>query len=214
MNQDALISFVLDKSGSMNAVTKATIDGFNAFIADQRQAPGNAYLSLTLFDTNFDVRYVGADLDTVPPLGTPDNPYVPSGMTALFDAVGTTIKGTEKWLANRSFDGKIVVVVLTDGQENSSHEWHVSHPVRPGDDRDLGGLIEWKQKEGWEFVFLGSGGSAWLEQTFGHVVAADSFSGFAHDSASSVATYAGVSSNLRSSRLTGERFVAPKDSTS
>ena len=212
MNQDALISFVLDKSSSMLSVVKPTVDGFNAFIADQRTAPGKAFLSLTLFDTTFDVRYVGADLDTVPPLGSPDNLYLPSGMTALFDAVGTTIKGTEKWLANRNFEGKVVVVILTDGQENSSREWHVNNPIVDGDDRDLGGLIKWKQEEGWEFVFLGSGGSSWLERTFGHVADAHSFAGFAHDGAATASAYAGVSSNLRSSRSTGTRFVAPKSS--
>lgn len=208
MNTDVLINFILDKSASMGVVTDGTIQGFNAFMEEQRKLPG-ARLSLTLFDTNFEVRHVAVPLDGVPALNR--STYIPSGNTALLDAVGTTIKGTEQWLiAHPGFSGKVVVAVLTDGEENSSHQWHVNHPPIPGDDKDLGGLIEWKQKEGWEFVFLGSGGSAWLEQTFGHVVAADRFYGYRHDAMATADTYSGVSRSLASSRSTGSSFKPPK----
>ena len=58
---DILINFVLDKSGSMGSLQGPTIEGVNAFIAGQRQGQGRALMSLTLFDTSFDVRFVRVD---------------------------------------------------------------------------------------------------------------------------------------------------------
>lgn len=211
-NNDVLINFVLDRSGSMASVVPGTIEGWNAFIDEQRNQPGKALLSLTLFDTEFETRYVAAPLATVPKMDRlGENRYDTRGGTALFDAVGTTIKGTEAWLANHlDFKGKVVCVILTDGEENSSRQWHVNIPMIAGDDKDVAGLIKWKQDEGWDFVFLGSGGSKWLERTFGHVASLDSFAGYDHSNVSNVASYAGVSANLSATRSTGKRFVAPK----
>lgn len=204
MNQDVLINFILDKSGSMASVTDATIEGANSFLKDQAEQPGQAYLSLTLFDTAFDVRHVAKPLAEVKPLD--HSSYRPGGMTALFDAVGTTIKGTEAWLTNHpEFTGQIVVVTLTDGQENSSREWHINNPMIDGDDRDLNGLIQWKQAEGWQFVFLGAGGSSWLEKTFTTVDAA-SFAAYDNNPVSTRDVYAAASSSLSVSRSTGKRF--------
>lgn len=208
MNQDVLICFVLDKSGSMAGVADATIEGANSFLHDQREQPGQALLSLTLFDTRFEVRYVAKPLAEVPPFDKMGaNAYQPGGMTALFDAVGTTIKGTEAWLTKHpEFGGKVVVVTLTDGFENSSHEWHINNPMIPGDARDLNGLIQWKQAEQWQFVFLGAGGSQWLEKTFGAVCDSASFAGYDNTPRATVATYAGVSHSLTATRSTGKRF--------
>lgn len=170
-NPNVLINFVLDGSGSMWSHRDATIEGFNSFIEDQRNQPGEAFLSLTVFDTTFRTPFVGTPLHLVAPLGDGDNPYSPTGGTALLDAVGSTIKGTERWLEqNPGFSGRVVCVVMTDGEENSSRSWHINQPTRDGDSKDVAGLIKYKQAEGWEFVFLGAGGSGWLERAFGHVI--------------------------------------------
>jgi hypothetical protein len=202
MQGDVLIGFVLDKSSSMGMCTESTISGYNEFMKEQRNQPGTALLSLTLFDTSFTVRYTATPLSLTEDLSRGN--YHPHGNTALFDAVGVTIKGIEAWQAkNPDFTGPVKVVILTDGEENSSREWHVNHPVIPGDDKDLGGLIDWKQKEGWEFIFLGSGGASWLEKTFSHVVDRRNFHGYDHDAINTHATYAGVSSSMSYSRLKG-----------
>ncbi len=52
-NRSILINFVLDKSGSMQSVRDATISGFNEFKNDQAREEGNAFFTLTLFDTRF-----------------------------------------------------------------------------------------------------------------------------------------------------------------
>jgi hypothetical protein len=190
-----LINVILDKSGSMHHLQRSTIDGFNSFLWDQQRQPGECRLSLTQFDTSFQIDHIAQDINIVPPLST--YTYMPSGGTALLDAVGTTIKNAEQWIAKNGttvirtmgagqgmfrsapVDWKVLTVVFTDGEENSSHQWHINQPTVSGDDRDIGGLIQWKQNEGWEFQFMGTGGSAWLEKTFKHVIPPDRFYSYA-----------------------------------
>jgi hypothetical protein len=76
----------------------------------------------------------------------------PRGGTALYDAIGKSITMTGNNLRNLSEDqrpGKVLFVVQTDGQENSSVEYNfstVKHLV--GQQQDT---------YSWEFVFLGAG---------------------------------------------------------
>ena len=66
------------------------------------------------------------------------------------DAIGITVRKID---ADRPKVDKIVTVIMTDGEENSSREW--THEA-------VKGLIEQKEKEGnWTFVFLGAGLDAW-----------------------------------------------------
>jgi hypothetical protein len=70
--------------------------------------------------------------------------FDPRGGTPLYDAVGTVL---ERLVGNRMF-----VVVLTDGQENTSREYS----------RDsVKALIEQKEALGWDFIFLGASFDAW-----------------------------------------------------
>jgi hypothetical protein len=212
VSSDVLIAFVLDQTASMSPLVSSTIEGFNDFLAEQRKTPG-ATMTLTLFNSlRMDVRYVVVPLEKVPPLSLDGpNPYRVGGMTPLLDAVGTTIKGIEEWQRNHpDFAGRVLVTVLTDGEENASHEWHINHPMLDGDDKDLLGLIQWKQSEGWEFVFLGAGGSAWLEQTFGAVVGIDRILGYAHSPGGQSVMLGAVSDAVTTTRSTGRPYRVAK----
>jgi uncharacterized protein YegL len=114
-----------------------------------RQAHQVNYLfSLTLFDTQVAYRHVAIPLPEVKKLD--GKSYQPGGMTALNDAIGITVRKVE---ADQPKVDKVVTVIMTDGEENSSREW-TQDAVR--------GLIEQKEKEGsWTFVFLGAGLDAW-----------------------------------------------------
>lgn len=61
---DSHITFVLDSSGSMEAIKDHTIGGFNAFLDDQRQEDGETSVSLLNFDTRIETVYHGEPLDT------------------------------------------------------------------------------------------------------------------------------------------------------
>lgn len=211
MEQDVIIGAVIDQSGSMMDVVPGTVAGFNHFVNEQKELAvgGEAFLSLTLFSSGFDVRYVAEPIENIPEMTASfgPNPYSPNGSTALLDAVAATIKGIELWVHKRDFKGRVQIMILTDGQENASREWHIRQPRVEGDDRDLLGLIEWKQKEGWEFVFLGAGGTEWLERTFGSVIVdTDHVFAYANDNASNTAAYAAASASVVGTRVLGSNF--------
>ena len=147
--QDVLVNVILDKSGSMASKTNDVIEGFNAYIAGLGKEDQVNYLfSLTLFDTQVVYRHVAIPLPDVKKLDS--RSYQPGGNTALNDAIGITVRKVE---ADQPKVDKVVTVIMTDGEENSSREW-THDGVR--------GLIEQKEKEGsWTFVFLGAGLDAW-----------------------------------------------------
>ena len=142
---DVNVIAILDMSGSMAGREIETRGGFNAFVAsaqeDQRDAGGKITLSLTCFDTAFEQVYPPTPVVRVKPIGPKE--YTPRGMTALHDAIGLTLSPLRF-----PKDEKVMVIITTDGMENSSHEWS-SEKVKK--------LIEEKERLGWEFLFLGVG---------------------------------------------------------
>lgn len=207
VNQDVLICFVLDQSGSMLSVVDATCEGFNQFKTEQKAQEGETLMTLTLFNTMLDMRFTAESLAVIPDLGLTHNKYRPGGGTALFDAVGDSIKRTERWVAAHNWTGRVMVVILTDGQENSSTSWHIRNPRVDGDSRDVAGLIDWKQNEDWNFVFMGAGGTEWLEKTF-FTLPRDVFYGYDGDAASTRKTYATMSAATTQSRYTGQSLAS------
>jgi uncharacterized protein YegL len=147
--QDVLVNVILDKSGSMAGKTNDVIEGFNAYVAGLGKEDQVNYLfSLTLFDTQVAYRHVAIPLAEVQKLDSKS--YQPGGNTALNDAIGITVRKVD---ADQPKVDKVVTVIMTDGEENSSREW--THDA-------VKGLIEQKEKEGtWTFVFLGAGLDAW-----------------------------------------------------
>ena len=192
---DVAIGFCLDQSGSMESQVKEAVAGFNAFKEEQAAQPGSAYLTLILFDTTEVVRFSGGNLKLVPDLGRGVNPYTPSGGTALYDAVDTTITQMETWLAGvQPFYGQVVVAIFTDGGENSSKRVTIDH---------LNQRISEKKEQGWEFVFMGSGGASWTEgKTF--AAAGVTTLNYAGTPQSTEQAYAVLSTSLKQSRVTGQ----------
>lgn len=145
-----LVGVVLDRSGSMSSVLKDTIGGFNSFVEDQRENNQDQVYVITQFDTEYEVRQDGVELDDVEVLTTKN--YVPRGATALLDAMGQTIASMDAVLANDKTIKQALLVVLTDGDENSSKEFTREQVFA---------LIAEREKQGnWEFAFLGAGQDA------------------------------------------------------
>ena len=83
------IAVVLDRSGSMAPIAPDAIGGYNAFVEAQRALPGDARLSLVLFDHEYALALDAAPIAHAQPLT--NGTYVPRGTTALLDAIGRTI---------------------------------------------------------------------------------------------------------------------------
>ena len=150
---ETLVNFILDKSGSMESVRSATISGFNEYI-NALKKDGNKYsFSLTLFDTEITTPYLNEDLKSVKELNVES--YSPNGCTALYDAVCSTIKKIEEKKGQ-----KVVNIIMTDGEENSSKEYS---------EVQMKSLIEERTKKGnWTFVYLGANQDSYVKaQKFG-----------------------------------------------
>lgn len=149
------IAFILDRSGSMRAMTNAAISGFNEFLKAQQAtvdddgAPLPATFTLILFDHEYLAVHNRQDIQIAQPLNL--DTYVPRGNTALLDAIGRTIDYIGNVLAATPEDArpaKVIIAILTDGEENSSQNfsmadinWRISHQT---------------EKYQWEFMFLGA----------------------------------------------------------
>lgn len=148
------VIFVLDRSGSMGSCRDGTIEGFNSFLSEQEGMAGEVRISLYQFDDEYESVFEHELLENAPLL-THDT-FVPRGMTALHDAVGKTITNIKTRISNmREEDrpSRVIFVIVTDGDENSSTEFNQ-------DTVKL--LIEEGTKEGWTFTYIGANQDAVL----------------------------------------------------
>lgn len=145
----ALVYLVLDKSGSMAPIQRDTIAGVNVFIGQTAEADADAKFSLLTFDTGINKVHSGVPVTDVPMLD--GRSYRPGGGTALLDAVGHAIKSVDEM---EEKPAKIVIVTMTDGQENGSHEY-----TRAA----IKALISAREADGWQFLFLGANVDAFDE---------------------------------------------------
>lgn len=131
------IIFILDRSGSMQSCAKDAVGGFNTFLKEHQKEPKGKRLTLLQFDHKLIYTYTSKKIKKCTPLVNGET-YQPRGSTSLLDAIGTGI--------NRLKDSKkAIVIIYTDGQENTSWEWS------PDGVKDL---IKQVVKKGWQVDFL------------------------------------------------------------
>lgn len=135
------IIFINDRSGSMASINASAVKGFNDFLDEQRGVPGEARVTTVMFDDRYEVLYQAKPLAQVPYLDT----LGPRGNTAMRDAIGRTIEEQGRRISAENWADKIIVVVITDGQDNASCRWSAAR---------LKSTIEEMQGAGWAFVFL------------------------------------------------------------
>ena len=141
--------FILDRSGSMSGLESDTIGGYNAMLRKQAEADGEVVLTTVLFDDAFELLHDRINLKAIMPMT--DRDYFVRGSTALLDAVGKSIQkivNVQKGTLEDERPEKTIFVITTDGLENASREYSYEK-IRT--------LIEHqREKEGWEFIFLGA----------------------------------------------------------
>ncbi len=156
-NESVVISMLLDESGSMGHLWDATITGFNEYVDAMRKslAAQDVHFSAIKFDSPAGVTklQVGAPIKDAIRLSREN--YKPNGGTPLLDAVARTIQATDE-VAGKNKASKIIVVIQTDGEENSSKDFKLEQVKQ---------MVEERQGKGWEFVFIGAGINAFLAGT-------------------------------------------------
>jgi hypothetical protein len=141
------IAYILDRSGSMQPMQEPAVAAFNDFIKTQLDVPGDARLTLIQFDDAYEVPVTAKPIQDVPQLTAAT--YTPRGSTALLDAIGRTIKETDRRISalpDADKPGKVILAIFTDGEENASQEYTIKH---------ISDLIRlYRDQKGWEFLFL------------------------------------------------------------
>ncbi len=142
---------VVDRSGSMSALEEDVRGGFNSFLDDAAKMEESSHVRVTavLFDDRYEVL-----ASAVPPAEVPrltDQNYTARGMTALLDAIGRTINDFEASTKVHHGD-KVMLVVQTDGAENSSREFTSGQIMS---------MLREREGRGWTTVYNGAGPQAW-----------------------------------------------------
>lgn len=173
------IVFVIDGSGSMANKATDVRGGFNTYIEELKKDKDAAEytISATVFNTGVFPLFTQRPLGEVPPLH--EGNYMPGGGTALYDAIADTVDGIKDVRINFCSDcGKkrgqeakfcatcghelkngessiFTVIIMTDGEENSSQRFRKHHIVNK---------IQGKEKLGnWTFVYMGANQDAMVE---------------------------------------------------
>ena len=144
-NNYTAMLLVVDRSGSMASIRAEMEESLQALLAEQAKEPGLTTVDLATFDTAYELNHRMAD---------PANVKVeihPRGGTALWDTLRFCVEGFSKELADlpeHAKPGKVIMVVATDGEENSSVTTNLATVKE---------MIQSKQDhEQWEMVFLGA----------------------------------------------------------
>jgi len=143
-NYTALL-FIIDRSGSMAMIKEDMEGGINGVLEEQKKLPGEVTVDVAYFDNvvNYDERFLSLDSTKIE--------IKPRGMTALHDAIvssTTTFGDALSQLPEEDRPGTVLVIIVTDGQENASRE------ARLSDVKDI--ITQQQDVYGWEFLFLGA----------------------------------------------------------
>lgn len=136
MNRKHII-LLLDESGSMESQKANVIRGVNETIRMQRELQVDP-VNLSIVKFNSTVSKVRSDsLWNVRPFTLFD--YQPNGQTALYDAIGSTI-------GRYSDEIGTIMVIITDGQENSSREFTKQQMINL--------INKQRNTKNWNFIYL------------------------------------------------------------
>lgn len=140
---------LLDRTGSMSSIWDEALTSVNAYAVDLgKETPEDAGLKTSITLAVFD-HQGGLQFDVLRNHVTPgqwrdvtSGEASPRGMTPLYDAIGRTVALVEKDNPN-----KAVIVIMTDGEENSSTEFSQGAAKA---------ALDRARARGWEVVFLGA----------------------------------------------------------
>lgn len=139
------VNVVIDESGSMAHRRASVISGVNEYVNDLKDKNDDINYVLNVIKFNTFSSFAVENLP-ISKFETFSN-YSPNGGTALYDAVGDAIVGTDKLNATNA-----IFIIMTDGEENSSKRF---------DSSKVKSMIEDRQSKGWAFTYLGADSNTW-----------------------------------------------------
>jgi len=144
---------IIDKSSSMSRVRMDAINGFNTFLRSQKKLKDKATMNVVLFSDWNKIQYLYEDqiLEVSKIDELTEETYAPYGSTALHDAMVQSmskLKLKVNDMKPSKRPDKILVVIITDGEENDSREY----PKTKID--EVKKLVLKRKEENWQFIFM------------------------------------------------------------
>jgi uncharacterized protein YegL len=190
----ALIYFLLDTSGSMQTKWTETLQALEAYVKEQQKLDDPAAFVFAQFDSPGHYRSEAfADVRDVkdPALLAPSDPM--GGSTALFDA---TMEALSRVTGDKA--ARRALIILTDGEENNSHEW-------AGRGAEVRDALKRAEGHGIGVMFLAVGSDAWANAPY-YAAHMTHVAGTAAGAAGSVAYASHLTVGLRSRDLDAADF--------
>lgn len=134
------IKVLSDRSGSMHSLQRSATEAIAGFISERKAIGDNPWISLSEFDTKYDIVYPFTRINDVLAYT-----LVPRGGTALNDAIASAVKEIDEFRPGKPRDRYLVI--MTDGMENASTE-HTKASIKS--------LLEDRQAKGLKVIYLGA----------------------------------------------------------
>jgi len=112
----------------------------------KNQKKGKVYVTTVLFDDEYELLHNQVSIEEMKPIT--EKEYYVRGSTALLDAIGKTIMQVKANQDKKENKDKVLFVIITDGLENASKEYRKDLIKKMIEER--------KEKDEWEFLFLGA----------------------------------------------------------
>lgn len=138
---------ILDRSGSMECIRQAAVDGFNETLAGIKKAQEkfadtqNHFVSLVTF-CSCETKHVYDKTPVAEAKSLNIEDFQPCCTTPLYDAMGMTLTSMHKHV-----QGMMNAMVITDGMENASREYN---------GQTIKELVGRLRGEGWTFTYMGA----------------------------------------------------------
>ncbi len=205
---------IVDSSSSMNPLTNTTISGVNEQVDSikqlEKEFPNQKYsMDFIHFNSKVTIEYTDKEASLLEHINNEN--YKCSGMTALLDAIGVGVRKLNERIQSEieSGDASAVVVIITDGEENSSREY---------DSKKVKSMIEELQNTGrWTFTFVGANiDSVTTARSYG--INAKNVMQFSGDMESNSKVYAAMSKSFKTRAVSmdmgeykSDEFLADED---
>jgi len=210
-NEKTHIICILDRSGSMSSIISDSIGGFNTFLKQQKELSDSATITVVLFDDNYEMLYDNVDIKKADELN--NRIWIPRGTTALYDAIGKTINTEKQNFARLGSErpSKVLVCIVTDGQENASREYNLSGIKK---------LIKDCENDDWNFIYLAANQSAFdvgtsfgvsAGNTYTYTASGAGVSAMFSTVSASATSYRGMSSSDTNFRRMSKSLISQDD---
>lgn len=134
------IKLLVDRSGSMVSMSGAA-QAINSFVKERKAEKDlKQKISLSQFDTAYELVYPFMDIENAPLYL-----LAPRGGTALNDAIASAVKELDEYKPDK--ERERFLVIMTDGEENSSKE-HTTEGIKK--------LLDDRREKGWHIIYLGA----------------------------------------------------------